>query len=130
MVYRVYFLNDAMKRLFIIDDDEDILFSFKLWFEKKGFAVETFTLPEPMIHGLESTTPGLILMDVNLEDKDGIEICKQVKQNHQFNCSILLFSANPFVLKDYKVYLADGAIEKPFGLQDITTIVTSFTQAG
>ncbi len=115
-----------MKRLFIIDDDEDILFSLKCWFERKGFLVEVFSLPEPLLQALETTTPGLILMDVNLDDKDGREICKQLKQEHHLVCPIILFSANPFVLKDYKAYLADGTIEKPFGLKDITTTITSF----
>ncbi len=114
-----------MNRLFIIDDDKDILLSLEIWFAKKGLAVKVFSLPEPLMDALENETPSLILMDVNLDNKDGRLICKELKENNKVHCPILLFSANPFVLKDYKEYLADGAIEKPFSLKEITSIITS-----
>lgn len=119
-----------MKRLFIIDDDKDILESMQIWFQKKGFEVEAFSLPEPMLNALEISSPVLILMDVNIHDKDGRKICRELKQSHKTMCPIILFSANPFVLKDYEQYLADGAIAKPFSLKEITSIVTSYIQAG
>lgn len=118
-----------MKRLFIIDDDTDILESLGIWFTKKGFDVELFSLPEPMFNALQNAAPGLILMDVNLKNDDGRIICKELKENNKANCPILLFSANPFVLKDYKDYLADGAIAKPFSLKEITNVISSFTES-
>ncbi len=119
-----------MKRLFIIDDDEDILFSLKHWFAKRGFSVEIFSLPEPMLDALESRMPGLILMDVNLGTKDGREICRELKEQNHLQCPILLFSANPFNLENYQKYLADGAVEKPFSLNEITDVITRLTQTG
>ncbi len=64
-----------MKRLFIVDDDQDILLSLQIWSQKKGFEVEVFSLPQPLYTALETERPGLILLDVNLDNEDGREIC-------------------------------------------------------
>ncbi len=114
-----------VRKLFIVDDDYDILLSLSIWFKKMGYEVATFENSRTMFTALQQAIPDLILLDINLQGEDGREVCKQIKTNVDSNCPVVLFSANYPALEGYKDRYADGILHKPFDLQEALQMVKS-----
>lgn len=113
-------LNPLMSKIVIVDDSPDLLEVLKFFLEEKGYEVETVTRQNDLIPLIKSFSPDLIILDIYLQGEDGREICKKLrKQEETKYLCILMFSASPKALINYKEYGADGYIEKPFGLNEI-----------
>src|ERR1039457_1804002 len=64
------------RRVFIIEDEQDIseLMRFNLALE--GYMVETFSTGEAGFRTLEQRTPDLLILDIMLPGMSGLDICK------------------------------------------------------
>lgn len=65
-------------KILIIDDDTELLRMLKKYFEIKKYEIIT---AENGSEGLEKIKlkPDLILLDVNMPDIDGIEVCRRIR---------------------------------------------------
>ncbi len=74
-------MADVMKKILLIEDDNDQALMYKLPFELEGFDIMT----EPGgVDGVAKAVgwhPDIILLDVLMEGMDGLEVLKQLKQN-------------------------------------------------
>ncbi len=118
-----------MLKLFVVDDDEDILFVLQYWLRSEGFDVECFNRSKPLFEAINTTIPHIILLDVNLHGEDGREICKRLKQDSQLDCPVILCSANPMMKLNYKECLANDFIDKPFDLNQLRDRIVSYIDA-
>lgn len=110
-----------MPRIFVIDDDKDLLTVVKSLLLKKGFDVSTYSDWEIANIALKKYQPQLILLDVFLAGIDGLDVCQKLKANAATrHIPILIFSAYPRVAETaiYE-YGADDFIAKPFELSDL-----------
>jgi two-component system OmpR family response regulator len=117
-----------MHLLYIVDDEEDMLQTLEFYFQKAGYEVKTFTKSKDMMESLETQKPNLILMDVNLRRNDGRTICKVIKRKYDSTTPIILFSGNADLETEYKECNADGFINKPFSLEEISKVIASHLQ--
>ncbi len=110
-----------MPRIFVIDDDKDLLKVVKSLLLKKGFDVSTFSDWEVANDNIKIYEPQLILLDVFLPGIDGLEVCQKLKSNPLTrHIPILIFSAYPRVAETaiYE-FGADDFIAKPFEVSDL-----------
>lgn len=109
-----------MSKIIIVDDSKDLLDILKFFLEEKGYEVEAASQKTELLALTKSFSPDLIILDIFLEGEDGREICKELRKHKdtKYMC-ILMFSASPKAIGNYKEYGADGYIEKPFGLHEI-----------
>lgn len=109
-----------MSKIVVVDDSKDLLEILKFFLEEKGYEVETGNKKRELISLIKSFSPDLIILDIFLEGEDGREICRELRRHKEtkYMC-ILMFSASPKAIGNYKEYGADGFIEKPFGLTEI-----------
>ena len=108
-----------MKKLFVIDDETDVLISIKAWGEKKGYEVMTFENSDGFLDSLLEVKPDIVLVDINLKDDDGRHISEDLKNILPFALKIILISADPVALLDYHAHYADGILNKPFSFSDL-----------
>ncbi len=110
-----------MPRIFVIDDDKDLLKVVKSLLLKRGFDVSTYSDWEIANMALRRYQPQLILLDVFLSGIDGLDVCQKLKASAATrHIPILIFSAYPRVAETaiYE-YGADDFIAKPFELNDL-----------
>lgn len=69
--------------ILIIEDEEDIRELVKYNLHREGFAVLEAGTGEDGLQIVERTIPDLILLDLMLPGKDGLEICKILKRNER-----------------------------------------------
>ena len=110
-----------MSKLLIVDDSAALLEVMKNILERNEYIVKTLNSATDIYREISEFQPDLLILDIYLGGKDGREICREIRKNAETNhLCILVFSASPNTLEDYKSYCADDFIEKPF---DITTLV-------
>lgn len=68
------------KQILIIDDDEDLSFIISDMLESYGYAVECVPDSETAFQLLSENTYHLILLDINLPDITGFELCKELRR--------------------------------------------------
>jgi FixJ family two-component response regulator len=66
-------------KIFLIDDDENILQGFALLFASAGYLTESFQRVEKFLEIEMQNEPGCILLDVFLEGKTGLELQNEIK---------------------------------------------------
>ena len=112
-----------MRRVIVVEDDDDILFIVSFALEKNGYMVLPLVVGELLEEEVLRMQPDLILMDINLRTCDGRELCLKLKTKYHLQTPIILFSANVHLASTVHLYKADGFIAKPFNLDDLVSII-------
>jgi DNA-binding response OmpR family regulator len=112
--------------IFILDDEEDILFVLNYWLVNAGYEVHVFTNSKDMVRLLDTCMPDIMLLDINLPGEDGREVCKMLRKERHYDKPILHISANRYLYDTGSGSCADGFIAKPFDLKELTKVVDSF----
>jgi DNA-binding NarL/FixJ family response regulator len=66
--------------LLIIDDEPTVLETFKLWLEGEGYSVFTASSKKEAIKVLEDYSIAVCLVDLKMQEADGLEISKDLKK--------------------------------------------------
>ena len=104
-----------MKKVLVLDDNSETLFLVRVLLSRYGYLVESATHSSKLEKKIIQFDPGLLIIDVNLEDGDGREICRNLKANPRTrHIPIILFSGDSSVINDYQECNADDFIRKPF----------------
>ncbi len=117
------------KKIFVADDDRDILHVLKLMLETEDYIVET-TTDANEIFTYKENLPDLILLDIWMSGIDGREICKRLKQNKLTeNIPVVFLSANAQLDEITNKYSATDFIAKPFEMKNFLTKIRSILLA-
>ncbi len=77
----------------ILSNDFKELETLKNLFQKAGFLVTTYTaVNENNINNIYKNYPDIILLDLEIDNTDGIELCHQLKSQNALKSIIVLFS--------------------------------------
>ncbi|NVP17694.1 response regulator transcription factor [Candidatus Gracilibacteria bacterium] len=108
-----------MKKILIIEDDKGISTSLKLYLENSDFEVFLHNEGFYAIEKISEVVPDLIILDINLPGKDGIEITKEYRQNG--NIPIIMLTARSSELDRINGLEigADDYIAKPFSPREL-----------
>lgn len=64
------------KKILVVDDEQPIADILKFSLEKEGFSVECAYDGEEALSKVTALNPDLILLDIMLPLKDGMEVCR------------------------------------------------------
>ena len=67
----------------IVEDEEDIASILQINLEADGYDVITLNSGGPVMTAVLEQQPAIILLDVMIPEKDGFEVCKELKANPQ-----------------------------------------------
>jgi DNA-binding response OmpR family regulator len=118
-----------MAKILVVDDSKDLLELLTIMLKLKGHQAATARNVMDTIIKIKYFSPDLIMLDVLLGNESGKELCKSIKDNHP-NISVLLMSANPALLKNYRTYKADDIIEKPFDVNILNEKINNLLTLG
>ena len=105
-------------KILIVDDEQDIVTMLKDYFELNGYTVITAMNG---IQALEkaSQNPDIILLDINMPDIDGLQVCTKIREH--VSCPILFLTAKieeADKISGFKVG-GDDYIVKPFSINEL-----------
>ena len=109
------------KKILIVDDDPDLVEAVSTILESKGYAVAKAYGGVEGLKKAETEKPDLIVLDVMMPDKDGYEVCKELKADDAYrSIPILLLTAvvsniptSKYTQQMGKETEADDYVDKP-----------------
>lgn len=113
-------MKEKSEVIAIIDDDESVRRSLVLNLELEGFRTITATDGEEGLSLVREKGPDLIILDVMMPKKDGLETCKEIRNAGISTPLILLTARSTEVDKVLGLDLgADDYLAKPFGMREL-----------
>jgi DNA-binding response OmpR family regulator len=123
-------MNNKLKKIFIADDDKDILDIMNIMLQTRRYEVEATTNATD-IFDYKEKLPDLILLDIWMSGIDGREICRQLKTNPLTkNIPVIFISANSSIKSITEEYNADDYIAKPFEMEYFLDKIDYLLQPG
>lgn len=110
-------------KILLIDDEKIILKGLSKMLKIKGFEVETAENGHIALKKLESLKPDLIITDIIMPEKDGIEVIMGVKQKSP-EIKIIAISGGGRINAENHLYIAqnigaDAILTKPFSTAEL-----------
>ena len=114
-----------MKKIFIVEDDVGISESLKLYLENSDFKVVLHHTGEKAIERISEENPDLVILDINLPKKSGIEICKELRETSSIPIIMLTAKTSELDKIAWFEVWADDYIEKPFSPRELSARISS-----
>ncbi len=103
-----------MRKIYLVDDDENILTSVSMFLENEGYKVRCFHDGASALEALNNEPPDLAVFDVKMPRMDGLELLRRLRQSSNLPVIFLTSKDDEF---DEAIGLnmgADDYITKPF----------------
>jgi two-component system phosphate regulon response regulator PhoB len=117
-----------MKRIALIEDDNDIAFTVKLNLEREGYKVTHYGRGQDGLLAVQRATADFVILDLNLPDLDGLTICRELRRDpHTQSIPILMLTARGSE-RDRVTGLelgADDYLSKPFSVRELVARVAA-----
>ena len=111
-----------MSELLIVDDTLTNLHLLMELMSGQGYSVRTATSGPMALESVQVSAPDLILLDINMPQMDGYEVCRQLKANPKTKAIPVIFlSALSTTLDKVKAFEVGGIdyVTKPFHMEEI-----------
>ncbi len=113
-------MSDRVFTIGIVDDDDTVRRSLLLNLELEKFRVIEATDGEAGLEMVREQKPDLLVLDVMMPKKDGLQVCKDLRNEGNSIPIILLTARSEEVDKVLGLELgADDYLEKPFGIREL-----------
>ncbi|HFQ6044280.1 TPA: response regulator YycF [Listeria monocytogenes] len=109
----------AEKKILVVDDEKPIADIVKFNLNKEGFDVYCAYDGDETLELVEEVQPDLILLDIMLPGRDGIEVCREVRK--KYDMPIIMVTAKDSEI-DKVIGLelgADDYVTKPFSNREL-----------
>ncbi|GAB4331939.1 MAG: response regulator transcription factor [Dehalococcoidia bacterium] len=111
------------QRILVVDDEVNIRELASLYLQKEGFAVEGAATGPEALERFDQVQPALVVLDLMLPGKDGFEVCRELRKQHDVPI-IMLTARSEDVDKIVGLELgADDYMTKPFNPRELVARV-------
>jgi two-component system response regulator ChvI len=124
--------NNKVKKILLVDDEPDVLYTIKNILEDNGFQVDTFNDPIISLKFYKSSYYNLVILDIKMPKMDGFELYTKLKEKDSQVKICFLTASEMFYEKFRKTRLVfsktggeDYFIQKPIHTKDLIRRLTS-----
>lgn len=106
-----------MQKILIVEDDVIICGGIKVYLENKGYTALCAYSEHEAVHALQNGSFQLILLDINLPDGNGLELCRKLRKRE--NIPVIFLTANDTeqdMIEGFRCG-CDDYIAKPFSVE-------------
>lgn len=115
-----------MAIIYVVEDDQNIREIEAYALKNSGYLVEEFECAKTFLSRAAERIPDLVLLDIMLPDKDGIEVLKRIRRNPDMKKTpVIMVTAKTSEIDKVKGLDngADDYITKPFGIMELISRV-------
>lgn len=112
-------------RILLVDDDTDILLALSDYLRQEGFEVDPVETGGAAIQKSTTSSYDVVLLDVGLPDRDGIEVLDELSQAHP-HLPVILLTAFTSLRKTANLEILDKAfayLTKPYQRQEVKSAI-------
>lgn len=112
------------KTVLVVDDDENILKSFEIFFEKENMNMISARSTSEAIEKTENLKPDLLITDFMLDEKSSVELLTLMRKKNR-NMPIAVITGYPELIseKDIQMFGGDYLIQKPINILRLRSIL-------
>ncbi|VAX31467.1 hypothetical protein MNBD_NITROSPINAE05-990 [hydrothermal vent metagenome] len=107
-----------MKKILVVDDEENIRFLYKKELEDQGYQVTLAATAEEAKAKIREDKPDVITLDNKMPGMDGIEFMKKLQEEGK-NIPVILCSTHGRFKQDFRVWAADAYVVKSADLSEL-----------
>ena len=123
-MYKKISSHTMSQKILVVDDEQSIVTLLKYNLETAGYIVEVAYDGEEALKKVETEQPELIVLDVMLPKKDGIEVCKTIRSDKNLVPILMLTAKDDEFDRVLGLELgADDYMTKPFSPREVVARV-------
>jgi signal transduction histidine kinase len=114
--------NELKADILVVDDIPDNVRVLSTMLLKQGYHVRKAISGQMALMAVRTTTPDLILLDINMPDMSGYEVCKELRSDRRTaQIPVIFLSALDDVLDKVKAFQVGGTdyVTKPFQSEEV-----------
>ena len=112
-----------MQSILVVEDEQSIASFISLYLKNAGYSVRAAATGSAALNAVAAEIPSLILLDLNLPDMDGIEICRRIRKSSDVPI-LMLTARDEDVDKIIGLEVgADDYLTKPFNPRELVARV-------
>lgn len=110
-----------MAKLLLVEDDVELTAQIRTWLEIERYTVDVAHTGQQAMNSFRSEVYDLIILNLNLPDISGLDLCRQFRKLHGRTPIVLL--TNRGSINDKEAGLdcgADDYLTKPFNMKELS----------
>jgi len=124
-------MTRAQTRIYLIDDDELIVSMLSRVLKQEGYDVRTATSPVDVVARIKAWQPAIVLLDIRLPQRSGIDILKDII-GLGIHTQVVMLTADDTAetaVKAMKLGAADY-LTKPFNVDEVKIVLRNLVEKG
>ncbi|MEX0851199.1 MAG: response regulator transcription factor [Gaiellaceae bacterium] len=118
-------MSQQQHTILVVEDETSIASFVSAYLKNAGYAVRTASTAQAAVVELTSEVPALIVLDLNLPDGDGVELCRRIRKSSDVPI-LMLTARDEDVDKIIGLEVgADDYMTKPFNPRELVARVKS-----
>jgi DNA-binding NtrC family response regulator len=115
-------------KLLIVDDEPDVISSFKKGLEVYGYMIDAYTDPELALANFRPNTYHLLLLDINMPKMDGFKLFQHIEKKDP-KARVCFVTAYEMYFEAFKEIFPDldigSFVRKPISLENLAKQIES-----
>jgi DNA-binding NtrC family response regulator len=116
-------------RIFLLDDEELIVSSLSRTLKKDGYDIRSQTNTDDVVSSIISYSPDIVLMDIGLPERSGIDILQEIKKKG-ISSQVVMLTADDSAETAVRA-MKLGAVDyltKPFNREELKIIISNIME--
>lgn len=111
-----------MKRILVIDDEENIRLLYQEELADEGYEVTVAESAEEAMSMIEAQRPDLITLDIRMPGVDGIEFLRMLREKHR-DLPVVIVTAYGEYKQDFSVWASDAYVVKSADMDELKSTI-------
>jgi CheY-like chemotaxis protein len=107
-----------MKKILVVDDEENIRFLYQEELEEEGYTVEVAAHGQEALEKVNAFQPDLVTLDIRMPGMDGVETLRKIREV-QRDLPVILCSAYGEYKQDLTTWASDAYVIKTSDLTEL-----------
>lgn len=114
-----------MTKILLIEDDSGIIMPLSLYIQKENYELFVCSDGNQAVEKFHECKPQLIILDINLPNKSGIDICREIRENN--STPIIVLSARDSETDKLELFelWVDDYVSKPFSSRELMARISA-----
>ena len=111
-----------MKKIMVVDDEENIRFLYKEELMDEGYEVVLAASGQEALDLLRDSKPDLLTLDIKMPEMDGIETLRKIKEIDK-ELPVVLCTAYGQYKQDFSSWASDAYVVKSADLDELKSVI-------
>jgi len=115
----------VMFKVMVVEDEKYLLELYKNELEDEGYSVIPVAKGKQVLDSIKTNKPEVVILDIRLDDAEGLEILEQIK-NYDLSIPVILNTAYSTYKTNFSTWIADDYVVKSPDLSELKSTIKKY----